>query len=98
MQAHRYPLLNLDPVAGSVLRRQQGELGAGGRADAFDTRGPGKVRVGVDHHGGLLADLHIGEMNFLEVGFDPGVATGAQGEDRLPAWICSPASSTTLLK
>src|SRR5713101_1785280 len=79
---HRQALHDLDPVSTGVLRRQDGELRAGRRAQAFDHRLPGRVGIGVEHHCGLLADPHIGELGLLEIGLDPGTAHHDQREQR----------------
>ena len=70
-QLHRQALHHLDPVARGVLRRQDRELRAGRRADALDHGLPGHVGIGVEHHRGLLADPHVGQLGLLEVGLDP---------------------------
>ena len=82
LQAHRNALRDLHPVAGRVLRRQQREFGAGAGADAVDHRLERMVRIGVEHDLGLLADLHAGELRFLEIRLDPGVAVLDQAEQR----------------
>src|SRR5271170_8497600 len=66
--AHRDALHDLDPIAGSVLRRQQRKCAtAAGRqtyqlATIFDAVA---VEIGTNFHG--LADAHIFELDFLEI-------------------------------
>src|SRR5262245_12336231 len=52
--AHGQPLNHLDPVAGSVLRRQRREGRAGAGAEAGDTAPDRLVAVGVDVDGDRL--------------------------------------------
>ena len=42
----------------------------------------GLARIGVEHDLGRLAGLHVGELRFLEVRLDPGVAGLDQAEQR----------------
>ena len=71
--ADGHALHDLDPVAGGVLGRKNGEFGAGAGADAGDLALIGVARKGVDGDRRLLADLHLGEVGFLEVGLDVAV-------------------------
>src|ERR1043166_7185283 len=71
LDSHRHALHHLDPVAGGVLRRDGGE----GRAGAAGEPGHHAailhllaVQVGTHFH--LLADAHLVELAFLEVGGD----------------------------
>ncbi len=74
------PLDDLDPVAGRVLRRQQGEFGARRRADAGDDRSAGAIGEHIDVDRGALADLHERQVGFLVVGLDPDVFGGDDAE------------------
>ncbi|MNZ47321.1 hypothetical protein D3C78_650360 [compost metagenome] len=77
MDAHRHPLDDLDPVAGSVLRRQQGEGAAGTGAEAVDGAAVldvAAVQVGNNIH--RLANAHVAQLGFLEVGVDPQLVQG----------------------
>src|SRR5262245_22241356 len=58
-ELHRHALHHLHPVAGGVLRRQDREFGTGRRAHARDLGLPGLVRIGINAHLGLIADLEI---------------------------------------
>ena len=72
MNAHRHTLDDLDPVARGILRRQQGKRAAGARTDAVD-------RAAVFHAAAVnirlnvyrLANAHLVQLGFLEVGVDP---------------------------
>src|SRR3546814_13594952 len=57
----------LDPVAGGVLGRDDGKLGAGRLAEAFHSPLPRAVGIGVhvDRHG--MAGPDVGEVGLLEV-------------------------------
>ena len=46
--ANRDPLRDLDPVAGRVLRRNDGELGTRRLADALDAAAPAAIGIGVE--------------------------------------------------
>src|SRR4051812_38993241 len=70
--AHRHALDYLDPVAGGVLRRKQGERasGAGAEARHFAVElDRGAVRVGDERH--RLPRSQVRELVFLEVRIDP---------------------------
>ncbi|MNN68853.1 hypothetical protein D3C81_1845920 [compost metagenome] len=72
VDSHRYALHDLDPVAGGVLRRQQGKGAAGTGAEAVDGAAvldAAAVQVGFDLD--RLANAHIAQLGFLEVGVDP---------------------------
>ncbi len=70
--AHRHPLHHLDPVAGGVLRRQQGERAARARREAEHLAViEDLVAVHVRCHGRGLSDADVPEFGFLEVGLDP---------------------------
>ena len=80
---HRHALHDLDPVAGRVLRRQQGERRAGAGAEAFDravVRDLLAVDVGLEL--GRLADAQVAQLAFLEVGVDPDVVERDDREQR----------------
>src|SRR5262245_58563746 len=55
---YRYPLDNLDEVAGGVLRGQQGEGLTSAPLDRIDVSGNGNVGAGVDTHVYGLAGSH----------------------------------------
>src|SRR5512139_538029 len=78
LDSQRDPLGDLDPVAGGVLRRDDRELGAGGRAQAFDHALPGGIGIGVDTDGDRLARADVGEVGLGEVGLNPEVAANDQ--------------------
>ena len=69
----RHALDDLGEVAGGVIGRQQGELGARGRREAVDGAEQGLARHGVDLHADVLARLQVGQLGFLEVGGQPDV-------------------------
>ncbi|KAG1388314.1 hypothetical protein G6F59_016012 [Rhizopus arrhizus] len=87
--AHRHALHDLDPVAAGVLRRQQRERRAGAQAQALDAAlvlHVTGVQVGLQLH--FLAQAHVAQLGFLEVGLDPhllGRHHGHQGIARLHA-------------
>src|SRR5581483_4507724 len=67
--AHRHALHHLDPVAGGVLRRdgREGRAGAAGKAgDHAAVAHLAAIEVG--GHFRRLADTHMVELSFLEVG------------------------------
>src|SRR5256885_4411510 len=68
--ANRHPLGDLGEVAGRVLGRQQRELGARGRGNAFDRAFDGSAVPGIDGDLGFLTRPHIGKLGLLEIGFD----------------------------
>src|SRR5258706_11644630 len=69
-KANRYPLHDLDPVAGGILRRQQGEYRTARRGERRDLGGDGRVRIGVDGDARRITFLHIGEVGLPDVGLD----------------------------
>ena len=72
--AHRHALDDLDPVAGGILRRQQREGAARARAQALDMAVIGDtaaIDIGGDGH--RLADAHVLQLHFLEIGVDPDI-------------------------
>ncbi len=79
---HGDALHHLDPVAGGVLGRDDGELRAGRLAEAFHRPVPLVVGVGihVDRH--RLAGPDVGEVGLLEVGFDPSARVRDQAHHR----------------
>ncbi len=74
--------VDLDPVAGGVLRRQHRELRSGPGTDRRDATLEHEAGVGVEADFGRLADAHVVEVGFLEVGFDVGALVGDQGQHR----------------
>lgn len=92
----------LTPVAGGVLGGQQRELGPRAGANRLDRGFERLTRTGVDHDFSLLAGLHIGELDFFEIGIDPGVAGLDQRKQRRTradilalneaAWLMMPAA------
>ena len=80
LDAHRHALHDLDPVAGRVLRRQDGELRAGAGADGADRADPLLVGKRVDRDGDGLAAAHVGEVGLLGVGVDPHVLAADDAE------------------
>lgn len=74
----RHSLHDFGEVAGGVFRRQQGELGAGGRREAVDDPLDRLIRIGIQDHLHLLARLHVLQLGLLEVGLDPHLAQGHQ--------------------
>ena len=62
---HRNALYHLDEVSGGVVRRQQGELGAGGGAQALHATAERHARIGIDGDGGLVAGLHLADLGLL---------------------------------
>lgn len=81
--AHGHALDDLDPVAGGVLGRQEGEGAArpGGEAGHAAMIGDvAAVHVHADHGG--LADAHLVELDFLEIGVDPQAVQGDHGHER----------------
>ena len=80
---HRHALRHLHPVAGGVLGGQQRELGPSARADGLDRAGKGLAGGGVEDDFGALALREIGQLGFLEVRLDPGIAGLDQRKDRL---------------
>ena len=70
--AHGHALHHLDPVAGGVLGRQQGEGAAGAGVQPGDGAVVGdRAAIQVGGHLDRLADAHLAQLAFLEVGFDP---------------------------
>ena len=81
--AHRHALHQLDPVAGGVLRGQDGERRAGAGAHADHPAMVGLVAaVEIGVHGHRLADAHALELDFLEVGVDPDAGQRHHGHQR----------------
>src|SRR5258708_18977291 len=70
-------------VARGILRRQQAEAGAGCASDGID-RAVVVAPVGVDADLHPLADLHVFQLRFLEVGGHVNVAEVDDAEHRLP--------------
>src|SRR6266446_5545230 len=68
---HGHALSDLHPVAGGVLRGDDGELRARGRAQAFDNALPGVagIRVHMDRDG--LPRVNVGQILLGEIGLDP---------------------------
>ncbi len=81
-EAERQALDHLDPVAGRVLRRQDGEFGARGGADRLHRGLPDHVGIGVDLDRDRLAEFDVGELGFLQVRLDPDVLVGDDREQR----------------
>ena len=78
----RHALHHLHIIAGGVFRRQQAERGAAAGLDAVDVAGEGPAeRVDLDVDG--LSDLHVGELQLLEIGGDPDIERH-DDHDRLP--------------
>ena len=77
----RCTILTQFPVAfcGGMIEK----LGAGGLADTFHGAVPLPVRIGVDADPRGLPHGHVGEVGFLEVGFDPDAPTGDHAHDRV---------------
>src|SRR6185369_14189769 len=78
-------LHHLDPVAGGVLRRQQREGGAGAGPEAG--QGAGVFDLLAVHVGGevdRLADAHVAQLRFLEIGIDPDLVEGDDRHHRRP--------------
>ena len=78
----RQALHHLDPIPRGVLRRQDGELRPGRRADAVNLGGPGHIGVDIEHDPGLLPGLDIGQVGFLHIGLDPGPRLGHHDKER----------------
>ena len=75
LDPHGHALHHLDPVAGGVLRRQQGRGGAGGNAQAADFAVIHHlVAIGVGGQAHRLADADAAQLAFLEVGVHPHLA------------------------
>src|SRR6266446_4171187 len=68
---HRQALYDFYPVAGGILRRQQRETGAGTWAGTHHLAHESFAGIGIHREGRVLAGPHIGEVGFLEIGFDP---------------------------
>src|SRR5271168_4031536 len=68
---HRHALHYLDEIAGGILRRKGGELGARSELDAVDMATQVERWVGVDRDPHRLPLAHVGELAFLEIGGDP---------------------------
>src|SRR6185312_6946952 len=81
-QLDRQALHHLDPVAGRVLRRQHGKFRARAGAEALHPRLEGDVGIGVDIDGRFLADAHMRQIGFLEIGLDPDIVGADEGEGR----------------
>ena len=83
LDAHRHALHDLDPVAAGVLRRQQRERAAGAEAEAGDLAVVFDIAaVEVGMHFDRLADAHLGQLGFLEVGFHPDLFQRHDGHQR----------------
>jgi hypothetical protein len=78
--ADRHALHDLDPIAGRVLRRQDGEFRSGAGADAGDRALEIVIGIGVDVDRHLLARPHIGEVGLLEIGLDPDIEANQREE------------------
>ncbi len=74
---------DFDVVAGGVLGWEEAELGAGGSADLGDLAVEGAATEGVDLDCDVLAGVHLLQLGFLEVGGDPEVGEGDDGEEIL---------------
>src|SRR5690606_26029878 len=79
----RNALHHLGEVAGGVVRRQQAELGTGGREQAVDVSLYRLIVEGVEDQGGALALVHALDLGFLEIGLDPQVPVRYQGQQML---------------
>ena len=80
--AHRNALHNFYIVAAGILRRQQAEARTGGAAEGIDAAAivaPGSV--GAEGH--ALAGLHLLQLCFFEIGGDPDVVDGNDGQQLL---------------
>ena len=72
MNTNRYPLDNFDPVASRVLRWQQRERAACTGADTVDGAAVFHIAaVNVRFDLNRLADTHVMQLGFLEVGINP---------------------------
>lgn len=71
------------PVSGGILRRQQRELCPRARADSLDRAAEGSAGGGVEDDFGGLPLGDSGQLGFLEVRLDRGIARLDQGKDRL---------------
>jgi hypothetical protein len=70
--AHRHALDDLDPVAAGILRRQQGKGIAGARTQSHHLAVIGDAAtIDVGCHRRRLADAHVGQLHFLEIGVHP---------------------------
>src|SRR6267154_1800605 len=69
-KANRYALHDLDPVAGSILRRQQGEDRSARRGQCRYLAGDGRFAIGVDGEARRITFPHIGEISLPDVGLD----------------------------
>src|SRR5690554_6223207 len=76
----RNALYHLGEVAGGIVRRQQAELGTGGREQAVDVALYRLIVEGVEDQGGALALVHALDLGFLEIGLDPQVPVRYQGQ------------------
>ena len=79
-EAHRQALHHLDPIAGGIFRRQQGETRTGAWAGAFDLAGEFFARIGIDRKFRRLSGMDVAQVGFLEIGFHPDVLVGNQRE------------------
>ena len=79
---HRHALDDLNPVAGRVLGRQDRKFAARAAADACDMAGQRLAGVGVERDRRGLADAHMIEVGFLEIGVDPVVVADQQAHRR----------------
>ncbi len=68
---HRYTLGDLHEVAGGVIRRQQAELGSGGRRYTLHAAMHGLVIQRIDGKADRLPQAHVGHLGFFHVGDDP---------------------------
>src|SRR5262249_55294956 len=81
--ADRHALHHLDPVAGGVLRRDGGEGRAGAAGEARNHAAIlDLLAVEVRIHLDLLADAHLVELAFLEIGVDVHLRKRHHGEQR----------------
>src|SRR5690554_6988740 len=76
----RNALYHLGEVAGGIVRRQQAELGTGGREQAVDVALYRLIVEGVEDQGGALALVHALDLGFLEIGLDPQIPVRYQGQ------------------
>ncbi len=80
---YRNPLNDLDPVAGGILRRNEGKSGAGPCADSGHLPCVCVSGIDIGRYRGGLPDAHVGELSFLEICFNVNLAQRDNGHQGL---------------